>query len=179
LTFLYVRHEWTYDAFHENANRIYRVYAEFQAPNKKVYRIPTLQTAFLRYALLDERWQGWGEGKGEQGQVVRTKRFYVDYDFVKTFEMKVLTGRDFDPYAGDQTKGGVLVNQAFVKQMGWNAPIGQRVDFGPRARSLRKSNSVAEVIGVVKDFNLMPLQQKVQPATLLPISHIILLYNCL
>ena len=27
LAFLYVRHEWTYDAFHENADRIYRVYA--------------------------------------------------------------------------------------------------------------------------------------------------------
>ena len=26
LTFLYVRHEWTYDAFHENADRIYRAY---------------------------------------------------------------------------------------------------------------------------------------------------------
>ena len=28
LAFLYVRHEWTYDAFHENADRIYRVYTE-------------------------------------------------------------------------------------------------------------------------------------------------------
>ena len=26
LTFLFVRNEWTYDAFHENADRIYRVY---------------------------------------------------------------------------------------------------------------------------------------------------------
>ena len=24
LTFLFVHHEWTYDAFHENADRIYR-----------------------------------------------------------------------------------------------------------------------------------------------------------
>ena len=30
LAFLFVRYEWTYDAFHENANRIYRVYAEFE-----------------------------------------------------------------------------------------------------------------------------------------------------
>ena len=26
LTFLFVHNEWTYDAFHENADRIYRVY---------------------------------------------------------------------------------------------------------------------------------------------------------
>ncbi len=31
LAFLYVRHEWTYDAFHKNADRIYRVYAEFES----------------------------------------------------------------------------------------------------------------------------------------------------
>ena len=28
LAYLYARHEWTYDAFHENADRIYRIYAE-------------------------------------------------------------------------------------------------------------------------------------------------------
>ena len=30
LAYLFVRYEWTYDAFHENADRIYRVYAEFE-----------------------------------------------------------------------------------------------------------------------------------------------------
>ena len=30
LAFLFVRYEWTYDGFHENADRIYRVYAEFE-----------------------------------------------------------------------------------------------------------------------------------------------------
>ena len=31
LAFLFVRYEWTYDGFHENADRIYRVYAEFES----------------------------------------------------------------------------------------------------------------------------------------------------
>ncbi|MDE2955074.1 MAG: ABC transporter permease, partial [Gemmatimonadota bacterium] len=26
LTFLYIRHEWSFDAFHEKADRIYRIY---------------------------------------------------------------------------------------------------------------------------------------------------------
>ena len=30
LAFLFVRYEWTYDGFHDNADRIYRVYAEFE-----------------------------------------------------------------------------------------------------------------------------------------------------
>ena len=30
LAFLFVRYEWTYDGFHENADRIYRVYADYE-----------------------------------------------------------------------------------------------------------------------------------------------------
>ena len=122
----------------------------------------------VRYTLLDEGWQDRYEGKGEQGQSVRAKRFFVDYDFVKTFEMKVLSGRDFDSGANDQAQGSALVNEALVKQMGWDGPIGQTITFeGRGVRLLRRSKGVTRVIGVVQDFYLMPLQQKVQPAMLL------------
>ena len=113
----------------------------------------------VKYPLMDEQQQY--EGKSEHGQSVWAKRHYVDYDFVKTLEMKMLSGRDFDVRANDQVKGSVVVNEAFVRQMGWNDPIGQTVAFDGRGvQSLRRSNGVARVIGVVKDFYLMPLQHK-------------------
>ena len=122
----------------------------------------------VRYPLLDERWQDHREGKGEQGQSVGIKRFYVDYGFVKTFEMKVLSGRDFDANANEQTQGSALVNEELVKQMGWDDPIGQTIAFeGKAANLLRASKGITRVIGVVQDFYLLPLQQKVQPAMLL------------
>ncbi|MDE2890856.1 MAG: ABC transporter permease [Gemmatimonadota bacterium] len=119
----------------------------------------------VKYPLMEERWY---EGKSEHGQSVWAKRHYVDYDFVKTLEMKMLSGRDFDVRANDQVKGSVVVNEAFVRQMGWDDPIGQTVAFDGRGvQSLRRSDGVARVIGVVKDFYLMPLQQNVQPTMLL------------
>ena len=122
----------------------------------------------VRYPLLDERWQDRREGKGEQGQSVGIKRFYVDYGFVKTFEMKVLSGRDFDANANEQTQGSALVNEELVKQMEWDDPIGQTITFeGSGARLLSASKGITRVIGVVQDFYLLPLQQKVQPAMLL------------
>ena len=129
----------------------------------------------LKFPLFDKRSQrGMGyEGKGEQGQSMRARRFYVDYGFVKTFEMKVLSGRDFDANANDHAQGNVLVNEELVKQMGWDDPIGQTITFEDRgARAFRKSKGVTRVIGVVQDFYLMPLQQKVQPAMLLLYSTI-------
>ncbi|MCY3869886.1 MAG: ABC transporter permease [Gemmatimonadetes bacterium] len=123
-----------------------------------------------RYLLFDKRSQrGMGyEGKDEQGQSIRARRFYVDYDFVKTFEMKVLSGRDFDSNTNDQARGSALVNEELVKQMGWDDPLGQTITFeGKAARLLRKPKGVTRVIGVVQNFYLLPLQQNVQPAMLL------------
>ena len=81
--------------------------------------------------------------------------------------MKVLSGRDFDTNANEQAQGSALVNEELVKQMGWDDPIGQTITFEDKgARLLRASKGVTRVIGVVQDFYLMPLQQKVQPAML-------------
>ncbi len=113
-------------------------------------------------------WQSRYEGTGEQEQSLWVSRFYVDYDFVKTLEMKVLSGRDFNSNVNDQAQGNILVNEELVKQMGWDDPIGQTITFeGRGGRSLRESKGVTRVIGVVQDFYLMPLQQNVQPAMLL------------
>ena len=45
LTFLFVQNEWTYDTFHENADRIYRVYGEMKGPDGASYRVPAVPAA--------------------------------------------------------------------------------------------------------------------------------------
>ena len=138
--------------------------------NRYLQHHKVIGCASVRYPLLGRMRQF--EGIGEHGQSMWVKHFYVDYDFVKTLEMKVLSGRDFDSNTNDQAQGNVLVNEALVKQMGWDDPIGQTITFeGGGARLLRKSKGVTQVIGVVQDFYFMPLQQKVQPAMLI-LSHI-------
>lgn len=121
----------------------------------------------VRYGLLDE-WYAGDEGRGEQGQLVGLRPYFVDCDFVKTLEMKVLLGRDFDSGTNDLAQGSALANEELVRQMGWDDPIGQIVTLqGSIAGLLSNSNGVARVVGVVRDFHLMPLQQSVQPAMLL------------
>ena len=138
--------------------------------NRYLQHHKVVECASVRNPLLGRMRQF--EGIGEQGQSMWVKHFYVDYDFVKTLEMKVLSGRGFDSNTNDHAQGNVLVNEELVKQMGWDDPIGQTITFKDRgARLLRKSKGVTRVIGVVQDFYLMPLQQKVQPAMLI-LSHI-------
>lgn len=65
----------------------------------------------------------------------------VGYDFVDTYKMEIVKGRNFSrEYPTD--KDACLINETACKQFGWDDPIGKRID----------SNKFT-IIGVVKDFH--------------------------
>jgi putative ABC transport system permease protein len=97
-----------------------------------------------------------GEGSGkiifqvetDQGMAQKGINFaVVDHDFVETLGIKIIEGRDFDKDMPSDTLTGVVVNETFVKRMGWKDPIGKKVETG-NANQLR-----ARVIGVMKDYH--------------------------
>jgi putative ABC transport system permease protein len=97
-----------------------------------------------------------GEGSGklifnvetDQGMAQKGVNFsIVDYDFVKTLGIKIVNGRDFQKDMPSDTLTGVIVNETFVKRMGWTEPIGKKVEAGD-ANTLR-----ARVIGVMHDYH--------------------------
>jgi len=76
----------------------------------------------------------------------------VDYDFLNTYGLKIVQGRNFSKkFKSDQS--AYLVNQSFVREMNWKDPVGKKVLRG----------KAHEVIGVVQDFNFAPLNQKIEP----------------
>ena len=77
---------------------------------------------------------------------------YVDYNYINTMGMEIIKGRDFDPeMPSDKEK--LIVNEALVKQVGWDDPIGKYLD----------RNGRQEIIGVVKDFHFQTLHQEIGP----------------
>ena len=50
-----------------------------------------------------------------------------------------------------------IVNEAMVRKMGWDEPLGKRFQMGPFS---------GRVIGVVKDFNFLSLHSLVEPFVL-------------
>ena len=105
--------------------------------------------------------------KGRAGNISTSSRkvqnFMVDADYLKTLEIKTVRGRNFsDNRKGDQY-GSVLVNETLVKELGWQEPIGKRVQF-----KINNEGKIGEslVIGVVKDFHIYSLQHKIEPLIL-------------
>jgi putative ABC transport system permease protein len=80
------------------------------------------------------------------GGQMEAVRFDVGYDYVETMGLRLTEGRPLSRERGDG--GAVLVNEAFVAQRGWDAPVGQTVAL--REDSLLTSYTVA---GVLEDFH--------------------------
>jgi putative ABC transport system permease protein len=81
----------------------------------------------------------------------------VDYDFIDTFQIEILEGRNFSREFHGDSRNSYLLNETAVREIGWESPIGKQfgiIERGP-------------VIGVVKDFHFFSLHQKIEPLALL------------
>jgi putative ABC transport system permease protein len=82
----------------------------------------------------------------------------VDYDYLKTLQMKLIDGRDFSKdfpsdFARDTT-GNFLVNEEVVKIMGIGNPVGKNFRF---------MGISGTIIGVMKNFHFQGADQLIEP----------------
>ena len=83
----------------------------------------------------------------------------VDFDYLKTLNIKLLEGRDFDQKFASDSTSSVVINESMAKQMGDENVVGQFIlpdSSGPKL----------QIIGVIPDFHLFSLHEKVGPLTL-------------
>jgi putative ABC transport system permease protein len=85
----------------------------------------------------------------------------VDADYLPALQIKLIRGRNFSPLFSTDSAHSALVNETFVKEMGWDHPLGMK--------ALKAGNTLDRaktVIGVFHDFHTYSLQHKVQPLVL-------------
>ncbi|NIJ51875.1 ABC transporter permease [Dyadobacter arcticus] len=103
----------------------------------------------------------------ETGQMPATtqnvQKFSVDNDFIKTMEIKLLAGRDFNAESEADLKNAVIVNESLVKKQGWKNPVSKRIRYFIDNKGTTQE---AQVVGVVKDFHIYSLQHKIEPLVL-------------
>lgn len=99
----------------------------------------------------------WRDGKTKEENGTPGQHWQVDYDYIPTFEIKIVSGRNFSEDFKTDT-AAMVINQAMAKELGIAAdPIGQKI-------TNRSSNrNTYTVIGVVEDFNYDLLTEPVRP----------------
>jgi putative ABC transport system permease protein len=80
----------------------------------------------------------------------------TEYDYTKTMGIKMIEGRDFSREFNDSLS--VIVNEAAIKMMGMENPIGKKIET---------NGSLFEIIGVVPDVVMDSPYEPVEPMTLL------------
>jgi putative ABC transport system permease protein len=86
----------------------------------------------------------------------------ADYDFVKTLGMTIVEGRDFSRDVSSDTTYAVLVNEAMVKRMSWDNPIGKKFVFDDNDPATT-NDAEKRVVGVVKDYHQNSLYDAIEP----------------
>lgn len=97
--------------------------------------------------------------KGEM-QIANLDLYFVDYDYIPQYKMKMLAGRAFSRDFGSDTTQAMVVNEATMKMFGYTSPqqiVGKKFDQWGR-------NGM--VIGVVKDFHFRSLQEVIKPLSM-------------
>jgi putative ABC transport system permease protein len=86
--------------------------------------------------------------------------YFVDFNYIDQYKMKVIAGRNFSKQFGTDTTEAMVINESTAKLLGYSSPqqaLGKNFDQWGRK---------GKIIGVVKDFHYQALQEPIKPLTL-------------
>jgi putative ABC transport system permease protein len=96
-------------------------------------------------------------GKTDKKDQFLFKRLDVDIDFIKTLKIEILDGRDFIGNANEE-KGNAIINKKAAELLGWTDCTDKIIyDYNDGGNTFN-------VIGIVDNFHIESLRNKVEPA---------------
>jgi putative ABC transport system permease protein len=93
-------------------------------------------------------------------QIANLDLYFVDFDYINQFKIKMVAGRAFSREFLTDTTQAMILNESAVKMFGYSSPqqaIGKRFQQWGRE---------GKIIGVMKDFHFRSLQQPIKPLTM-------------
>ena len=138
------------------ANIITEKTGSFETFRAKLLRHPQIvdacQSDYIPFILPGGDELNW-EGSADQDEKVFVRYYNVSHDFVPTYDMKIVQGRNFSrEYPADYEK--CLLNETAMKVFGWTDPAGKRMKINDR---------FYEVIGVIGDHVAFSVHNRLEP----------------
>ena len=149
--------------------------ANFEAVKNEMAKIPSVQDVSVSSRVPGE-WKTISTVKiRNSGNASEPKIAYLmgaDKDFLKTYQIKLLAGRNFDTPADSSN---IIINETAAKMLGITEPAGQileipqmSMDGSGNFESINDNNIpfTPRIIGIIKDFHFQTLRDKVEPLVL-------------
>ncbi|QRR00091.1 ABC transporter permease [Dyadobacter sandarakinus] len=137
-------------------------------PNKESFRQSLMNLAGVKSTSASSSVPGSGnpgayseiENKSGDLQIANLDLYFVDFDYIPNFGLKMVAGRPFSREFGTDTTQAMVMNEAAVKLFGYSSPeqaIGRR---------FRQWGREGKIVGVIKDFHFRSLQETIKPLTM-------------
>jgi len=91
---------------------------------------------------------------------VHIDAFFVDYDFISQYGLKVVAGRSFSKDFASDSTAAMLINERAVKLLGYTSPE------KALGASFSQWSKTGEIVGVVQDFHFKSLQENIRPMSI-------------
>jgi putative ABC transport system permease protein len=90
---------------------------------------------------------------------IKMQSLPVDYNYIKTFGMQMLAGRDLS----EKIPNGFILNESAVKMLDLENPLGAKLSFKTHDRRLKHNRFEDEIVGIVGDFHHGSMHGEISP----------------
>jgi len=126
----------------------------------ELLRLPFVKTAsvsdFLPVTGTKRNGNRFWKSQAHTDDGVQAQHWVVDENYIPTFGMKLIAGRNFSNNMPSDAQHATIINQAMADQMGYKDPIGKIINNGEDRT----------IIGVVDNFYFENVKQQVAPVSL-------------
>ncbi|MDW3208709.1 MAG: ABC transporter permease [Reichenbachiella sp.] len=81
----------------------------------------------------------------------------VNHEYFDLMGMEIVAGRNYSREIKSDSASAIIMNEAAVKAIGWDDPIGKKISQGPNEKT---------VVGVVKNFHFANMRHQIEPIIL-------------
>ena len=82
----------------------------------------------------------------------------VDFDYMSTMEIDIVSGRDFDSKTPTDSTSAIILNKQAALELNMEDPVGQMIEI----RNFQGQWEPKRIIGLIENINFEPLQRKTE-----------------
>ncbi|MGL5276534.1 ABC transporter permease [Myroides sp.] len=127
-------------------------YTSFKSELQKISGVEGVTTSNVTF--IRDRGGAFGTFYNNGKESVMIDNAMIDYNFFDVMQIKLKEGRILSEQLSSDSLDNVVVNEAFVRVMNMNKPIGASVETNGKKMT---------VVGVIHDFNITGLEEEVRP----------------
>jgi putative ABC transport system permease protein len=159
-----------------SGNQVIRIAFKSTDRNKKLEKYQTTKQEILKLSGVEDVSTFAGSfgnstnsssGFTHNGVFVQPRNVDMDFGFLEMMKIKIVQGRDLSPKYASDTISNWLINETLAKTIGLKNPVNTIISSG---WGNEKGNLKFKVVGVVKDFHISGLQNKVPPMVFISIK---------